>query len=207
MICPHCQEDKPIEAFGKARWRKSGLTYRCKQCGSQSAREWAKKNPDKRKEQADRAYEKWRSRNPVREPLFTAEGKLCRVCNTRKSESEFVLDKRGKNGFGWRCKLCAKEAIARWYADRPFRIRYPKTTNSTLLDMWNAQNGKCAICERDIQITGVRKHAGAAHVDHCHKSGAVRALLCPHCNVGLGSFREDKILFLKAIEYLAKYEA
>ena len=40
------------------------------------------------------------------------------------------------------------------------------------------------------------------HIDHDHKHGFVRGLLCRHCNVGLGAFKESAEILLKAVEYL-----
>ena len=40
-----------------------------------------------------------------------------------------------------------------------------------------SQSGLCAACE--IQLVDLR-------IDHCHKTGTVRGLLCPTCNVGVG---------------------
>jgi len=58
------------------------------------------------------------------------------------------------------------------------------------------QNGVCAICERE-NIKGKR-----LYVDHCHKTGKIRGLLCSECNKGLGSFKDSIKLFKKAIKYL-----
>ena len=39
-------------------------------------------------------------------------------------------------------------------------------------------------------------------IDHCHKTGKVRGLLCKHCNHGLGKFKDDVNLLKIAIDYL-----
>lgn len=56
------------------------------------------------------------------------------------------------------------------------------------------QNYKCAICERKIELV----------VDHCHKTGKVRGLLCRSCNRVLGIFLDKPKLFLKASRYLKR---
>jgi recombination endonuclease VII len=62
-----------------------------------------------------------------------------------------------------------------------------------------AQNSSCAICHStEPGGTGF-----SFHIDHCHSSGKVRGLLCHHCNVGLGHFRDDPAALSRAIAYLA----
>ncbi|MDF2710614.1 MAG: vBYenPAB5 [Nonomuraea muscovyensis] len=61
-----------------------------------------------------------------------------------------------------------------------------------------AQAGVCAIC--GTAPTPKRR----LHVDHCHTSGRVRALLCQPCNTQLGSYEKMRDL---AAAYLAKYGA
>ena len=39
-------------------------------------------------------------------------------------------------------------------------------------------------------------------IDHCHSTGKIRGLLCDRCNHGLGHFKDDINLLIKAIEYL-----
>lgn len=61
------------------------------------------------------------------------------------------------------------------------------------------QNGKCPICERTPEEVGRR-----LVVDHCHKTGRVRGLLCHNCNTLIGGFKEDINAMLRAIQYLTK---
>ena len=63
--------------------------------------------------------------------------------------------------------------------------------------MLRAQSGECAIC--GAEDAGGR---GSFHVDHCHKTGAIRGLLCHKCNVGLGQFNHSVKLLQIAINYI-----
>jgi hypothetical protein len=61
--------------------------------------------------------------------------------------------------------------------------------------MLEAQGGLCAIC----------RAAPAAHVDHDHVTGAVRALLSFNCNGGLGQFKDDPFLLRMAAFYVESH--
>jgi hypothetical protein len=63
--------------------------------------------------------------------------------------------------------------------------------------MLEEQDNKCAICKSDNLM-----HRTKWHVDHCHETGKIRGLLCTLCNVGLGSFKDNKEFLKCAIEYL-----
>jgi len=63
--------------------------------------------------------------------------------------------------------------------------------------MLKKQSGVCRICEE------VCKSGNKLSVDHNHKNGRIRGLLCGKCNRGLGSFNDDYGLMMKAIQYLA----
>ena len=60
----------------------------------------------------------------------------------------------------------------------------------------DSQGGSCWICRG-----GTSKRFLA--VDHCHKTGDVRGLLCARCNGVLADFRDNPEWFQRAIEYLA----
>ena len=65
-------------------------------------------------------------------------------------------------------------------------------------EMKTGQGSKCAICKAIVTGTG-RK---GLHVDHCHVTGKVRALLCSRCNTTLGNMKDDPALLRAAAEYL-----
>ncbi|HXA62906.1 MAG TPA: endonuclease VII domain-containing protein, partial [Streptosporangiaceae bacterium] len=54
------------------------------------------------------------------------------------------------------------------------------------------QKGLCAICS----------HATAEHIDHDHKTTAVRGVLCPECNTGMGQLRDDPNSLRRAADYI-----
>jgi len=71
-------------------------------------------------------------------------------------------------------------------------------------DLFKSQNGTCAICKQPETATRLGKVKALA-VDHCHRSGVVRGLLCADCNTGIGKLKENKNILLSAIQYLDKH--
>jgi len=63
------------------------------------------------------------------------------------------------------------------------------------------QGGCCAICKR-LPSEGEKAFA----VDHCHKSGRVRGVLCHSCNLALGVFKDDLINVRATISYLLRFD-
>jgi hypothetical protein len=67
--------------------------------------------------------------------------------------------------------------------------------------MFKQQNGRCAIClEKEIRILNGKIVKLA--VDHDHKTGKVRELLCAACNAGIGMFKDSFDIAEKAAVYL-----
>lgn len=60
-----------------------------------------------------------------------------------------------------------------------------------------AQQNKCAICSYEFG-----RKTGDVHVDHDHKTGEVRGLLCSPCNRGLGWFKDKPVVLNRAALYL-----
>lgn len=97
------------------------------------------------------------------------------------------------------------EASARWRARHPEkaakadRKHHLRTLYGLSLDTFaervRAQGGVCGICEGPMD---------PPYVDHCHKTGAVRGILCGACNRGLGHFHDNPTSLARAIIYLDK---
>ena len=83
-----------------------------------------------------------------------------------------------------------------------------KATPTDIYKLYKLQRGRCAICEArgDVQELGYKKY-GPFCIDHDHKTGKVRGLLCSHCNKGLGLFRDCQAFLVSAIEYLIKHSS
>jgi hypothetical protein len=61
------------------------------------------------------------------------------------------------------------------------------------------QNNKCKICNKTFIKT--------PHIDHNHKTGKVRGLLCGKCNSILGYCNDDISILQNAIAYLGEYKS
>jgi hypothetical protein len=122
--------------------------------------------------------------------------KKCPKCGEKKLRQSFPGNVANMDGLGTWCKKCnvvsarARSALSRYGITQD-------EYDQMILD----QGGVCAICGEDCP-TGRR-----LAIDHDHKNGQVRALLCTHCNRGLGAFRDSVDLLVSAIEYLRSFSA
>ena len=85
------------------------------------------------------------------------------------------------------CPQCLedKKLSARFGTAKPYRLLYA--------DLFEKQQGLCGICKQAMR---------RPMLDHCHKTMAVRGLLCSNCNIGLGQFKDNPDLLRAAIYYL-----
>jgi hypothetical protein len=62
------------------------------------------------------------------------------------------------------------------------------------------RNPVCAGCGR----TTSRRRNSRLSVDHCHKTGKVRGLLCEECNLAVGNARDDPATLRNLATYLER---
>lgn len=60
------------------------------------------------------------------------------------------------------------------------------------------QNWRCAICSDRPLKTLV--------IDHCHKTGVIRGLLCSSCNHLIGNAKESSRILIEAISYVERFK-
>lgn len=144
-------------------------------------------------------------------------GKYCRRCGKTKPFELFSLVYSKKAGrrkrFSW-CKKCnadyssnlQKANIERTaLTRRKTRLKCNYRLTPKQFDaMWQSQMQLCGICNKKLELCSKTNRKGAV-VDHCHKSGMVREILCSDCNIGLGMFHDDPAVLASAIAYLAKH--
>jgi hypothetical protein len=81
------------------------------------------------------------------------------------------------------------------------------TTVERLTQMYENQNGKCAICLKDIKLYGHPSRTETtrrAVIDHDHSTNEIRDLLCNNCNTLIGFAEENDQTLQNAIRYLSK---
>lgn len=164
-----------------------------------------------KRQQANREYYlKNKDRIKAKSSLYYTENKekvLKRLAKKHK-ENPDVMRKRVSDYYHsnpeYRQK--SRQYSKKWVANNPeqrkvftrrSRIRAYGISPERYEEMLKAQGNGCEICGN--------KNKRAMAIDHCHKTGKVRGLLCDPCNLSLGHIEREGFLE-KATKYLAKYK-
>ena len=179
--CSRCGVEKPRIEFFVDKSKKDNRRYDCKACVK------AHKKPlsDKAKARNAELNKKWREDNPEKvKELWTDWSSKNDRTEYMQTYSQANRDKAAAYNLKYRYGISLKEYE----------------------EMVTAQNGVCKICKEEgfPSSTGLRGNVQSRNlvVDHCHKTGAIRGLLCNMCNWGLGKFRDNSDNLRMAADYL-----
>lgn len=94
-------------------------------------------------------------------------------------------------------------------ASRRCKLRRYGLTVRQYEHLLQKQGGACALCglpsaKKQARVKGGPVIPERLHVDHDHRTGKVRGLLCWVCNTGIGKLRDDPGLLRKAAEYIER---
>ena len=138
----------------------------------------------------------------------TATHKRCPICGERKERSEFHKWKSRKDGLAAYCKKCFLGKNKKWQDENPEKLKisskkkHLKAAYGMSLkdreDMIKNQNYKCKICKKSLKEYSA--------VDHDHKTGKIRSLLCRKCNLGLGAAKDSVEILENMVKYLEIHE-
>ncbi|MEU8400132.1 endonuclease domain-containing protein [Nonomuraea sp. NPDC048892] len=184
--CPDCGEEKEASEFGRNKRMADGLARYCKACFRRRSTQSYRK---RREEQG----------KTVREAIEVPAGhKRCPRCSDIKTLSDFGRNRASTDGLTSYCRPCharvtLENRIKNHGSDRNYKLklRYG-ITEDDFERMLAQQGGLCAVC----------RAVPGAFVDHCHRTGAVRGILCFNCNNGLGHFGDNLVLLELAALYL-----
>jgi len=144
----------------------------------------------------------------ARDAALAEEGKqFCPKCCTAVELEGFAQTAQGQ--YGQYCRACKKAVnresyLTKWKALKPaqHRQRTYGLEQAEYDRMMREQRHACGVCS--VSFKGLDRRL--IHVDHDHRTGVVRGLLCNRCNTGLAAFIDDMSLIVHAAAYVAKAE-
>jgi hypothetical protein len=132
--------------------------------------------------------------------------RICKICGEGKPLTDFYKTPRGH--YHGKCRKCYISLQQQKYDPVKKREYNLKRLYGITLDdydrMLQDQQGSCKLCGT-LDPGGRQSGRGKVHVffvDHCHKTGRIRGLLCNTCNKAIGQVGENLDFFTNAIIYL-----
>lgn len=123
------------------------------------------------------------------------------VKKTRRTQPTKVCTVEGCDSHFYALGLCHQH----WLRSRKMKEQYGLSLGD-LDRMLVAQGGGCGICgEKTLRANWRSGKQDAFHLDHDHRTGIPRGLLCDNCNRGLGFFADDPVRLRAAIAYLDRH--
>lgn len=175
LDCKICKKSLPTENFHKCNTITRGYQYKCKTCVS------AYDKTEERLVYQRESVKKWRGDNPDK--------------REEQKKRHYIKNKD---------KIAEKSKV--WYHNNKERykgvamLRKYGISLEVFNQMRESQQCRCAICGK-----GEENFAKGLFVDHCHKTGKVRKLLCANCNAAIGMLQDDPKIIMIAVEYIKEF--
>lgn len=202
--CVSCKQVKSIHDFSLKNTRLDGHRDACKECIKKQNEKLDAKMQENYLKGIQSGEEKTCSKCNQKLPLidFHYSRNACKTCenkrklaNERKNlERKQARDRASRQ----RLKEQDKHKVQQKIRIRRLANQYNMTPEE-YDQMVLAQNNLCAICGKPP------KEGRKLYIDHCHKTGLVRELLCQKCNSMIGYGNDDPIILANAFEYLKKH--
>jgi len=212
--CTRCEKQKPLSKFYQ---HTDGRYYsHCRDCHKNQTR---KRKQTQSQSQAKGRRAASREVKEAKRRAVLCNGKTCSKCKEPKPATEFYKSTMNSDGFSSHCRHCQKLMTRAWQAKNLDKIReyqgqwrdanrehsrhlgrksraFKKYGLSLEEYEKRLGDGRCDICGKPQKKPGL---------DHCHRTGQLRGVLCHSCNVGIGFFKDDPKLLAAAIAYLKKF--
>lgn len=137
---------------------------------------------------------------PLSEFYMTSKGyykSYCSLCRIKRRQ-ERIKNNPERYGKEYYKELRNNPKYKEYRKNQHLKKKFGITLDEYNL-MFLKQQGKCLICN-----THQRDLKRSLHVDHNHKTGEVRGLLCFNCNIGIGYLKHDTEILSNAIDYLTE---
>lgn len=125
---------------------------------------------------------------------------------TPEKQAEYNARRRAKYAEDQSFREQMKDQARAWSQTNPHKRKNQRLVAafgielSDFKELLAIQKGGCAICG----YSDMSNPKMFPVVDHCHKTGKIRGLLCANCNHALGKFKDDTNILGCAIAYLQK---
>ncbi len=197
-VCSACGQEKSRDEFYVDLARRDGITSQCKACRSAGRKRYYAANKEKVK---------------ARVKAYAARNKK-KISDNKKNyyrDNCDVIKEKHKVRY-WKnpekARLISKKSLEKIKGTVKYQTKIRKQvllrfdlTVEQYEDMLRKQNGVCAICKKPES----KKYKGKVtrlSVDHCHKTGMIRGLLCNNCNKALGNVFDNVEILQEMVRYL-----
>lgn len=197
--CRKCGVEKAVTAFTVTDRHYGYRKSRCKDCEKERVKVYYATN------EAYRTRAKLRARGLVApKPVISfdeaTQTKVCARCKRDLPLAKFSRQRGGRFGRLSACSECKRaEGVAvketgRWQSwtpegQRKYKLQKIYGISPGEYDsLLSKQKGGCALC--GVTAPGSKQSVKYLMVDHDHKTGQIRGLLCAPCNMWLGNYQQ-----------------